>query len=211
MFKGDRETLGWPQEPVVPMQEERDQRQHQDPEKYLVVDRALTVTRRVRDQLERAGVPPDRIHEAFTADGALRLFERHRPAVTILSMDLPDMGGHEVAKDMWSLDDDAEIVVHSALPARDRRVRQTLSEGATAALRKPMGERETSELVGRVAASRASATAETPDGQDDREAEAVAAGPDGSAGPDPPVGGSRRRGQDPGAGDRFPPYSSSGT
>lgn len=180
-----------------------------DQAEYLVVDRSLTVTRRVRKLLEREGVDPDRIHEAFTAEDAFRLFKRHRPEATVLAMDLPDMGGHELAKDLWSLEGDARIVVHSDLPPRDRRVREMLEGGAVPARRKPLGRRQVGEIVGAPSEER---SPPTPDAAIEGHeiaipdlAEAEPAGPPGRREGPPPT--RRERGD----ADRWPPEGSDGT
>lgn len=118
--------------------------------KYLVVDRALTVTRRVRRLLENEGVDPEQIHEAFTASEAMRLYREHRPDVVILEVDLPDMGGHEVAKDIWETDPATRVILHTGLPAQDHRVQETVNGGGAELLRKPLGGHDLTEVVQRV-------------------------------------------------------------
>lgn len=120
-------------------------------EGYLVVDRSLTVTRRVRDLLEAEGVDPGNVHQAFTAEDALEIVRRHEPSVVLLAVDLPDLGGHELAKDIRRLHPGAQVVVHTTLSARDRRVREAVEDGGSPLLRKPLGRSEAAELVGRPA------------------------------------------------------------
>lgn len=116
-------------------------------EEYLVVDRALTVTRQVRDLLEAQGVDPGNVHEAFTADEALDVAREHRPAVVILAVDLPDMGGHELAKDIQSLDPTVQVVVHTSLANGDSRVREATSTTGGPRLLKPLGSSEAAAIV----------------------------------------------------------------
>lgn len=113
---------------------------------YLVVDEALTVTRRTRTFLEQIGVPRDRILEACSADEAMDIFRRNNPEVVLLSLTLPDRSGHVVAEEMWNHDPGARIVLVTAAGRGDERVREALRSGVHAVLQKPIRESDIRDL-----------------------------------------------------------------
>lgn len=117
------------------------------PRSYLVVDRALTVTRQTRRLLERQNVDSTRVWEAYDAREAMELYLEHHPDVVIVGLDLPDMGGQELAKDIWEHDPGASLVVMTALPQDNPLVQDLAQEGAQAILRKPVRPGDIRQLV----------------------------------------------------------------
>lgn len=117
------------------------------PRKFLVVDEALTVTRRTRRYLQQAGVAPERILSAFSGEAALELFEEHQPEVVLLALDLNDADGHDVAQAIWERDPRTRVVLVTVAPQQDPEVRETIEDGAHAVLEKPVREADVRELL----------------------------------------------------------------
>lgn len=116
------------------------------PRKFLIVDEALAVTRRTRVHLEHAGIDRDHILEAFTGEGALELYEEHRPEVVVLALELPDAAGHRVAKEILGQAPRARVVLCAATGG-DPRVQAAVQNGVHAVLRKPLNASDIRELL----------------------------------------------------------------
>jgi CheY-like chemotaxis protein len=67
---------------------------------YLIVDDSLNATHTTRELLEQQGEDPADITVTHTALDALRRVREQSFDVILLDIDLPDMGGHELAKDL---------------------------------------------------------------------------------------------------------------
>lgn len=117
------------------------------PRKFLVVDEALTVTRRTGRYLEQAGIDRDRILEVVGREAALQLFQAHLPEVVVVSQELPDGQGHEVAVEMLERDPRTSIVLSTASPQQDPQVQEALREGVQGVLRKPVGEADVQDML----------------------------------------------------------------
>lgn len=114
--------------------------------KYLVVDDSLTVVHAARSLLERDRGDRERILTAHTASEAMELFEEYRPETVLLDIDLPDMGGHELAKDLKEVDPSARIVMVTGLTLEDERVRTVLDDLDVDFLEKPVEARDLADL-----------------------------------------------------------------
>lgn len=114
---------------------------------YLITDPGLAGVHRIRTFLVEEGVPPEAIQVAYTAEEALRRFRERSPAVVFLSLDLPDMGGAEVAEVLWNEAPDLDLVVTTARPGDDPHVLEVLELGAHSFLRKPVRRETVADLV----------------------------------------------------------------
>lgn len=114
--------------------------------KYLVVDDALTVVHSAKSLLERGGEHRDAILTAYTAAEAMELFREHQPDTVLLDIDLPDMGGHELAKDLKEVDPGARIVMVTGLSLEDQRVRTVLDDLDVDFLEKPVEAKDLADL-----------------------------------------------------------------
>lgn len=119
---------------------------------YLIADPAPHATHRVRRLLQAEGVAPEAIHEAYTAQEALRLFRERSPDVVFLSLDLPDGDVVEVAELLWAEDDDVDLVATTARQEHDPRVLEVLEVGAHSLLRKPVRRETVADLLAALAA-----------------------------------------------------------
>lgn len=117
------------------------------PRKFLVVDEASTVTQRTTTYLEQSGISGDHILEAWSGEGALDRYEDHRPEVVILSLELPDADGHEVADEIMDRNPRAHVVLCTVASRDDARVRAAVRNGAQAVLRKPLHVTDVRELL----------------------------------------------------------------
>lgn len=116
---------------------------------YLVVDDALTSLRQASLLLQQQGVEEDRILQACSADEAYQLFEAHGPDTVLLDIDLPDMGGHEFAKDLKEIDPETDLVALTALDEADSRVQELRRSGVTSdVLHKPVEAEHMAEVAG---------------------------------------------------------------
>lgn len=104
----------------------------------LIVDDVLTVTQASRNLLEQTGTTSDDILTAHTATEAMQLFREHHPGTILLDVGLPDMGGHELAKDLEEVDPEARIVVLTALSRQDSRVQSIVEERGHPLIQKPI-------------------------------------------------------------------------
>lgn len=81
-------------------------------------------------------------HEVVDAEGGaegIEAFEKHRPALTIVDIFMPDMDGSEVIRQLKSRDGDARIIAISGrnlFHDNDDYIEQVKRQGAAAILRK---------------------------------------------------------------------------
>lgn len=121
--------------------------------RYLIADPAPNATHRVRRLLQAEGVDPEAIHEACSAEEALRIVRERTPSVVFLSLDLdldldrPDTAGDEVAEALWAADPDLDLVVTTARPGNDPLVLRVLELGAHSLLRKPVRRETVADLL----------------------------------------------------------------
>ena len=114
-------------------------------ELILLVDDEPSIIELSRLYLERDGF---RIETAADGESALRMVERHQPALVVLDVMLPKIDGFEVCRRLQSLQNDTAILM---LTARDEDIDKILGLelGADDYLTKPFNPRE---LVARVKA-----------------------------------------------------------
>lgn len=105
--------------------------------RYLVVDDVPTVRRTIEAYLEQQGVDPEAILTAGDAADALQLFREHRPPIVVLDIELPDLDGHDIARQIRALEPDTHIVVVTSLGEDDPRV-ETVAEIAADQVEKPI-------------------------------------------------------------------------
>ena len=101
---------------------------------YLIVDDVNSVRAFLRQTLQHMEVTE--IHEASCGTDAIELFKQHIPDVVFLDIELPDMDGQEVLKQIRNIKSNAFVVMVSAHSAIDN-VKYSLSQGASGFIVKP--------------------------------------------------------------------------
>lgn len=112
---------------------------------YLVVDDSGSVLKAVERFLVEEGVDAERIITAANASEALEIFREHRPEIVLLDVELPDLDGDTVARQIQALDPEVRIVAITSLDPDDPRVR-ALQELADEHLRKPVERGDVADL-----------------------------------------------------------------
>lgn len=103
---------------------------------YLVVDDVSSVREFLRQSLIHLGVSGDNISEAATGEKALELYRNQIPDIVFLDIELPDLGGHEVLKQIKSIKSNAFVVMVSAHSTVEN-VKEAISSGASGFIVKP--------------------------------------------------------------------------
>ena len=116
--------------------------------KVLVVDDSPSIRELMKIILEGLGFKS--IY--FTWDGysSLEIFQREKPDVTFLDMNLPTMTGLETLKIMFTINPSAKIILTTAFPKTDKNVLDAISQGATYYLEKPLDRKKISDIVERI-------------------------------------------------------------
>lgn len=103
------------------------------PKSILVVDDAAFMRRLLRDVLTEAGY---QVHEAVSGEDAVEKYIEVRPDLVTMDLGMPGMGGLAAIERIRAADENARVVVVSAV-ASDEIVDRALALGASAYLRKP--------------------------------------------------------------------------
>ena len=103
---------------------------------YLVVDDVSSVREFLRQSLIHLGVAAENIDEAATGQVALERYRKSIPDVVFLDIELPDLDGHEVLKQIKAIKDNAFIVMVSAHSTVEN-VKEAISSGASGFIVKP--------------------------------------------------------------------------
>ena len=103
---------------------------------YLVVDDVSSVREFLRQSLIHLGASADNISEAATGEKALGLYRNQIPDIVFLDIELPDIDGHEVLKQIKSIKDNAFVVMVSAHSTVEN-VKEAISSGASGFIVKP--------------------------------------------------------------------------
>lgn len=103
---------------------------------YLVVDDVGSVREFLRQSLIHLGVTTDNISEAATGEKALTAFRTNIPDVVFLDIELPDLDGQDVLKQIKAIKDNAFVVMVSAHSTVEN-VKVAISNGASGFIVKP--------------------------------------------------------------------------
>jgi two-component system response regulator YesN len=106
--------------------------------RFLVGDDPLLVVEAARSMLEVDRVTRDDIVTAQTGEEAKRLFDEHELDTVLLDVDLPDMDGHDLARDLRVRDPDVPLVAVTGLASHDQRVRRLMENPSVELVRKPL-------------------------------------------------------------------------
>lgn len=111
----------------------------------LVVDDEEPLTRLVQSRLESVGY---QVHVEFNGQGALNYASAQRPDVVVLDVNLPDINGYEVARELRKLYHPWALPI-LMLTVRDKPVDQLrgFAHGADAYLTKPFDSAQLVETV----------------------------------------------------------------
>lgn len=102
------------------------------PYKILVVDDEDSIRTVVRTMLNRDG---RQLVVAARGKEALTIFQKERPDLTILDIDMPDIGGITVLRQIRALDPRAKVIVFTGVDSPEVE-REALALGVTDFLRK---------------------------------------------------------------------------
>jgi len=89
------------------------------------------------------------VAQATTGAEAIELFRAHRPQVTLLDLQLPDMSGFDVLKAIIGFDPAARVVILTTYSG-DAQAARAMKAGASAYLLKSMVRKELVDTIGRV-------------------------------------------------------------
>ncbi|WP_224246138.1 response regulator [Hyalangium gracile] len=84
----------------------------------VVIDDSRVIRIRLRTELTNLGFQV--VAEAERGDQALELYEKHRPALVMLDIILPEMDGVTAATQLLQKHPEATVVMCSSLTARDK-------------------------------------------------------------------------------------------
>lgn len=101
---------------------------------YLIVDDVSSVREFLRQTLMTLEV--SEIHEAANGEDAIEAFKAHLPDVVFLDIELPDMDGHLILKQLRQIKSNAFIVMVSA-HSTINNVKEAISNGAAGFIVKP--------------------------------------------------------------------------
>jgi two-component system chemotaxis response regulator CheY len=103
---------------------------------YLIVDDVGSVREFLRQSLIHLGVATENISEAATGEKALKVFRDNIPDVVFLDIELPDLDGQDVLKQIKTIKNNAFVVMVSAHSTVDN-VKEAISNGASGFIVKP--------------------------------------------------------------------------
>jgi two-component system, chemotaxis family, chemotaxis protein CheY len=115
----------------------------------MLVDDELFFRKLLRDILEEEGF--EVIAEASNGIEAVKMFNIHRPDISLIDIYMPEKNGMDATKEILSIDKDAKVLICSALGCDDD-VAVSLQVGAKAVVQKPFIQSEVIENVRRVLA-----------------------------------------------------------
>lgn len=102
--------------------------------KILIVDDAIFMRKVIRDLLIENNYTD--IVEAGDGEDAVKMFREHRPALVILDITMPTLNGIETIKQIRDIDQDALILMCSAM-GHEVMVKEALKSGAKDFVVKP--------------------------------------------------------------------------
>lgn len=105
--------------------------------RILIVDDSIMMRKTLRTILQRAGHTVEA--EAANGEQAILYYVKHRPDLVTLDITMPGMNGIEVVKRIKEIDQDANVVIVSAL-GQKHIVFEALQHGAKNYILKPITE-----------------------------------------------------------------------
>lgn len=102
--------------------------------KILVVDDIHMARINMRRALEKEGIV---VVEAESGHEAIKLFKEEKPDAVALDIDLPDLDGLEVLKELKNIDENVQVVMVTGMSSQYNLV-ETLKKGAKHFLVKPI-------------------------------------------------------------------------
>jgi two-component system chemotaxis response regulator CheY len=102
--------------------------------KVLIVDDIQMARFNMKKALEKEGVE---VFEAGTGKKAISAFKQEKPNITFLDIELPDMNGISVLKEIKGIDKDAKVIMVTGISNQYNFV-ESLKQGADNFLVKPI-------------------------------------------------------------------------
>lgn len=111
---------------------------------YLIVDDVSSVREFLRQTLVHLGVSD--IYEASNGEAAVQSFKQNRPDVVFLDIELPDMDGQSILKQIKVAKENAFVVMVSAHSSVDN-VKTAISNGASGFIVKPFSPKKITSVL----------------------------------------------------------------
>lgn len=108
--------------------------------RILLVEDAMSVRAQLKALLGKERIAENRLFEAPTGEEGLALFREAEPDLVFLDVMLPDRPGWDIGHEMLAQRPLANIVLLTALDRDHPRVRELVSDGIVAVLKKPVRE-----------------------------------------------------------------------
>lgn len=117
----------------------------------MLVDDELFFRKLLRDILEKEGFQV--IAEASNGIEAVKMFNLHRPDISLIDIYMPEKNGVDATKEILAIDRDAKVLICSGL-GYDGDVALSLQVGASAVIQKPFIRNEVLEIIAGVLAEK---------------------------------------------------------
>lgn len=101
--------------------------------KILIVDDEAHIRKYLQLIIKQLGRPT--LVEAVNGEDAIAVFEREKPQIVLLDVNMPKMGGIETLKRLKAIDPDCIVIMLTSLANRET-VEQALENGAAGYIRK---------------------------------------------------------------------------
>jgi len=111
---------------------------------YLIVDDVSSVREFLKQTLVHMGV--SEIHEASSGEAAIESFQKNLPDVVFLDIELPDLDGQQILKQIKAAKQNAFVVMVSAHSSVDN-VKTAISNGASGFIVKPFSPRKITSVL----------------------------------------------------------------
>ena len=111
---------------------------------YLIVDDVTSIREFLRQSLFQLGA--NEVHEASNGIKALEAYNTFLPDIVFLDIELPDMNGNDILKQMKARKHDSFIVMVSAHNSVDN-VKKSISNGASGFIVKPFSPQKISTVL----------------------------------------------------------------
>lgn len=114
--------------------------------RILVIDDSETIVRQL-DRVLKTLVPAAEVYAAPDISAGRLLFEKHRPGLVFLDMNLPGNPGKQFMSVHAKAAHESAVIVMTALPRDHPDVQTTFSHGAVAYLPKPLRRADVESLL----------------------------------------------------------------
>ncbi|WP_430885970.1 response regulator [Fusibacter sp. JL216-2] len=115
--------------------------------KVLIVDDSLFMRHFIKTALLQLEI--EEIIEAEDGYKAVELYQKHRPDLVLLDINMPHMNGIEALRAIRQIDTQAKIIMLSSM-RNQRTVKESKSLGASAYMQKPFPKMQLEEIVNEV-------------------------------------------------------------